>query len=155
MNGNPGSTELAFLTPWPADFRYVLALQEASVVAMAGPTNGNLIERIGGLISDVEPRRVTCHVQISPGMSDGVRRLVQARSLVDARAKHSLSQSGRSVFSASGRKTVTPEATHHFPAPVSRCSSCFSRAIRGQRGQASVFHWATHSEMVEALPIAR
>ena len=30
--GNPGSTELAFLTPWPADLRYVLALQEASAV---------------------------------------------------------------------------------------------------------------------------
>jgi benzoylformate decarboxylase len=35
MFGNPGSTEIAFLTPWPADLRYVLALQEASVVAMA------------------------------------------------------------------------------------------------------------------------
>ncbi|WP_263351936.1 benzoylformate decarboxylase [Acidicapsa acidisoli] len=33
--GNPGSTELAFLTPWPADLHYVLALQEASAVAMA------------------------------------------------------------------------------------------------------------------------
>src|ERR1700743_3733471 len=33
--GNPGATELAFLTPWPADLRYVLALQEASAVAMA------------------------------------------------------------------------------------------------------------------------
>jgi len=33
--GNPGSTELAFLDDWPADFRYVLALQEASVVGMA------------------------------------------------------------------------------------------------------------------------
>lgn len=33
--GNPGSTELAFLTPWPADLRYVLALHEASAVAMA------------------------------------------------------------------------------------------------------------------------
>src|SRR5271170_2652925 len=33
--GNPGSTELAFLTPWPADLRYVLVLQEASAVAMA------------------------------------------------------------------------------------------------------------------------
>ena len=31
--GNPGSTELAFLTPWPADLRCVLALQEASAVA--------------------------------------------------------------------------------------------------------------------------
>src|SRR5689334_3293160 len=33
--GNPGSTELPFLDRWPKDFRYVLGLQEASVVAMA------------------------------------------------------------------------------------------------------------------------
>ncbi len=33
--GNPGSTELPFFKQWPADFRYILGLQEASVVAMA------------------------------------------------------------------------------------------------------------------------
>lgn len=33
--GNPGTTEIAFLTDWPDDFHYVLALQESSVVAMA------------------------------------------------------------------------------------------------------------------------
>lgn len=33
--GNPGSTELGFLTGWPEDFRYVLGLSEAAVVAMA------------------------------------------------------------------------------------------------------------------------
>ena len=33
--GNPGSTEEPFLQDFPADFRYVLALQEASAVAMA------------------------------------------------------------------------------------------------------------------------
>src|SRR5579885_646446 len=33
--GNPGSTELPFFKNWPADFRYILGLQEASVVAMA------------------------------------------------------------------------------------------------------------------------
>lgn len=33
--GNPGSTELPFLLGWPDDLRYVLALQEASAVAMA------------------------------------------------------------------------------------------------------------------------
>ena len=33
--GNPGSTELTFLQDWPNDLRYVLGLQEASVVAMA------------------------------------------------------------------------------------------------------------------------
>ena len=33
--GNPGSTELTFLQDWPNDLRYVLGLQEATVVAMA------------------------------------------------------------------------------------------------------------------------
>ncbi len=33
--GNPGSTELPFLSGFPSDFRYVLGLQEAVVVAMA------------------------------------------------------------------------------------------------------------------------
>src|SRR5882757_11406807 len=33
--GNPGSTEQTFLRDFPEDFTYVLALQEASVVAMA------------------------------------------------------------------------------------------------------------------------
>jgi benzoylformate decarboxylase len=33
--GNPGSTEQPFLQEFPADFSYVLALQEASVIAMA------------------------------------------------------------------------------------------------------------------------
>ena len=33
--GNPGSTELSFLKNFPPDFQYVLALQEASAVAMA------------------------------------------------------------------------------------------------------------------------
>ncbi len=35
MFGNPGSTELPFLDRFPADFKYVLGLQEASVVGMA------------------------------------------------------------------------------------------------------------------------
>ncbi|MDH2351246.1 benzoylformate decarboxylase [Bradyrhizobium sp. SSUT18] len=33
--GNPGSTELPFLSDWPEDIDYVLALQEASAVGMA------------------------------------------------------------------------------------------------------------------------
>jgi benzoylformate decarboxylase len=33
--GNPGSTELKFLKDWPADFRYIMGLQEGCVVAMA------------------------------------------------------------------------------------------------------------------------
>jgi benzoylformate decarboxylase len=33
--GNPGSTEMTFLQDFPSDFQYILALQEASVMAMA------------------------------------------------------------------------------------------------------------------------
>ncbi len=33
--GNPGSTELPFLSDWPGDIDYVLGLQEASVIGMA------------------------------------------------------------------------------------------------------------------------
>src|SRR4051812_17914553 len=33
--GNPGSTEEPFLAQFPADFRYILGLHEAVVVAMA------------------------------------------------------------------------------------------------------------------------
>jgi benzoylformate decarboxylase len=33
--GNPGSTELTFLSDWPDDIDYVLGLQEASVIGMA------------------------------------------------------------------------------------------------------------------------
>src|SRR6476469_10468392 len=33
--GNPGSTELPLFKDFPSDFRYVLGLQEASVVGMA------------------------------------------------------------------------------------------------------------------------
>src|SRR3979490_3240054 len=35
MVGNPGSTELPFLSDWPDDIDYVLGLQEASVIGMA------------------------------------------------------------------------------------------------------------------------
>src|SRR5438477_7283618 len=35
MFGNPGSTELPMLADFPADFRYVLGLQEATAVGMA------------------------------------------------------------------------------------------------------------------------
>ncbi|HEV2258343.1 MAG TPA: thiamine pyrophosphate-binding protein, partial [Streptosporangiaceae bacterium] len=33
--GNPGSTEQTFLQEFPDDFSYILALQEASAIAMA------------------------------------------------------------------------------------------------------------------------
>src|ERR1035437_619992 len=47
----------------------------------------------------------------------------------------------------------TPQATDLIR--MSGCSSCFPQVVRRQRGKASVLNWATHSEVVEALPIAR
>src|SRR6266568_9649867 len=35
------------------------------------------------------------------------------------------------------------------------CLSCFPRVVRRQGGKASVLDWATHSEVVQALPVAR
>src|ERR1019366_3555905 len=51
----------------------------------------------------------------------------------------------------------TSQCTPHAAEPIqmSGCSPCFPRVVRRQRGKASVLDWATHSEMVEALPIAR
>lgn len=37
--GNPGSTELPFLKDFPDDFRYVLALQEASALGLPSSTS--------------------------------------------------------------------------------------------------------------------
>ena len=37
--GNPGSTELPFLKNFPEDFRYVLGMQEATVLGMAEATS--------------------------------------------------------------------------------------------------------------------
>jgi benzoylformate decarboxylase len=49
--GNPGSTELRMFRAWPDDFRYVLALQEASAVGIAA----------GHAISTGRPALVTLH----------------------------------------------------------------------------------------------
>jgi len=40
--GNPGSTEETFLKDFPNDFKYVMALQEASVVGIAGGLSESL-----------------------------------------------------------------------------------------------------------------
>ena len=58
--GNPGSTEETFLQEFPDDFSYVLALQEASAIAMADAF-AQLARRhaghqlLGGRAADLEP----------------------------------------------------------------------------------------------------
>jgi benzoylformate decarboxylase len=65
--GNPGSTEIAFLTDLPSDFEFVLALNEASVVGMA---TGYAMAR--GL-----PSFVNLHT--APGLGNAVNAIANAR----------------------------------------------------------------------------
>ncbi|MFY1700577.1 benzoylformate decarboxylase [Micromonospora sp. WMMA1923] len=64
--GNPGSTEEPFLQDFPADFHYVLALQEASAVAMAD----------GYAQATQGPAHVNLHT--APGTGNGMGNLVTA-----------------------------------------------------------------------------
>ncbi|WDZ87006.1 benzoylformate decarboxylase [Micromonospora cathayae] len=64
--GNPGSTEQPFLQDFPADFRYVHALQEASAVAMAD----------GYAQATGRPAHVNLHT--APGTGNGMGNLVTA-----------------------------------------------------------------------------
>ncbi|SCF35466.1 benzoylformate decarboxylase [Micromonospora viridifaciens] len=64
--GNPGSTEEPFLRDFPADFRYVHALQEAAAVAMAD----------GYAQATARPVHVNLHT--APGTGNGMGNLVTA-----------------------------------------------------------------------------
>jgi benzoylformate decarboxylase len=64
--GNPGSTEEPFLGDFPADFSYVLALQEASAVAMAD----------GYAQATGQPAHVNLHT--APGTGNAMGNLVTA-----------------------------------------------------------------------------
>ena len=65
--GNPGSTELPFLSAFPADFRYVLGLQEAIVVGMAD----------GYAQASGRPTLVNLHT--APGVGNAMGALFNAR----------------------------------------------------------------------------
>lgn len=64
--GNPGSTEQPFLQDFPEDFNYVLALQEASVIAMADA------------FAQVTGRPALVNLHSSAGMGNSVGNLVAA-----------------------------------------------------------------------------
>jgi hypothetical protein len=65
--GNPGSTEVAFLTDLPSDLNYVLGLHEGSVVGMAS----------GYAIARQAPAFVNLHT--APGLGNAVNAIVNAR----------------------------------------------------------------------------
>ncbi|MEU3302194.1 benzoylformate decarboxylase [Streptomyces sp. NPDC006678] len=64
--GNPGSTEQTFLQDFPEDFTYVLALQEASVIAMADA------------FAQVTRRPALVNVHSSAGLGNAMGNLVAA-----------------------------------------------------------------------------
>lgn len=65
--GNPGSTEIPFLTDFPADLEFVLGLHEGSVVGMAS----------GYALATGRPAFVNLHT--SPGLGNAVNAIVCAR----------------------------------------------------------------------------
>src|ERR1700750_3242350 len=64
--GNPGSTEETFLQEFPGDFRYILALQEASAIAMADA------------FAQVTRRPALVNLHSSAGMGNALGNLVAA-----------------------------------------------------------------------------
>jgi len=65
--GNPGSTEVPFLTDLPGDFTFVLGLHEGSVVGMAS----------GYAIARGEPSFVNLHT--APGLGNAINAIANAR----------------------------------------------------------------------------
>jgi benzoylformate decarboxylase len=65
--GNPGSTEIPFLTDLPADIEFVLGLHEGSVVGMA----------TGYAIARDEPSFVNLHT--APGLGNAINAIANAR----------------------------------------------------------------------------
>ncbi len=66
--GNPGSTELPMLTDFPDDFRYILALQEASAVGIAD----------GYAQASGKPALVNLHT--APGVGNGMGAIFNAQA---------------------------------------------------------------------------
>jgi benzoylformate decarboxylase len=67
--GNPGSTEIPFLTDLPDDIRFVLGLHEGSVVGIA----------TGYALARGEPAFVNLHT--APGMGNAINAIVNARDV--------------------------------------------------------------------------
>ena len=65
--GNPGSTEIPFLTDLPADIRFVLGLHEGTVVGMAS----------GYALARDRPAFVNLHT--APGLGNAVNAIANAR----------------------------------------------------------------------------
>jgi benzoylformate decarboxylase len=131
--GNPGSTELPFLTDWPADFTYIPALQEASATSMAdgyaqssdrpalvnlhtGPGLGNAMGAIEAAYYNATPLVVTAGQQ--------VRAMIAMRALLTNDAPGALA-------SPYVKKTLEPARPQDVPVLLQQAYHLAMTAPRG------------------------
>jgi benzoylformate decarboxylase len=126
--GNPGSTELAMLGPFPPDFRYVLGLQEAVAVGMADG-----FAQASGNVTHV-------NLHTAPGVGNAVGAIFNARAnkaplLVTA------GQQARSLITM--QATLTNRDAVEVPKPYVKWSHEPPRAADVPFALAQAIHHAT------------
>jgi len=126
--GNPGSTELPMLGPFPEDFRYVLGLQEAVAVGMADG-----FAQASGNVTHV-------NLHTAPGVGNGVGAIFNARAnraplLVTA------GQQARSLMTMGA--TLTNRDAVEVPKPYVKWSYEPPRAADVPFALAQAIHYAT------------
>jgi benzoylformate decarboxylase len=126
--GNPGSTELPMLGPFPDDFRYVLGLQEAVAVGMADG-----FAQASGRVTHV-------NLHTAPGVGNGVGAIFNARAnkaplLVTA------GQQARSLMTM--QATLTNAQAVEVPKPFVKWSYEPPRAADVPFALAQAIHHAT------------
>src|SRR5215469_8998250 len=156
--GNPGSTELPFLSDWPDDIDYVLGLQEASVVGMAdgyaqatrnaGFVNLHSAAGVGNALGNI----YTAHRNQTPLVITAGQ---QARSILALQAF--LYAERASEFPRPYVKySVEPARPEDVPAAIARA---FHVAMQPPCGPAFVSvpidDWAQPAEPVDARRIGR
>jgi benzoylformate decarboxylase len=156
--GNPGSTELPFLSDWPDDIDYVLGLQEASVIGMAdgyaqatrnaGFVNLHSAAGVGNALGNI----FTAHRNQTPLVITAGQ---QARSILPLQAF--LYAERASEFPRPYVKfSVEPARPEDVPAAIARA---YYVAMQPPRGPTFVSvpidDWTHQVERVEARSISR
>jgi benzoylformate decarboxylase len=156
--GNPGSTELPFLSDWPDDIDYVLGLQEASVIGMAdgyaqatrnaGFVNLHSAAGVGNALGNI----YTAHRNQTPLVITAGQ---QARSLLPQQAF--LQAERASEFPRPYVKfSVEPARAEDVPAAIARA---YYLAMQPPCGPTFVSvpidDWTHHTQQVAARNVSR
>ena len=148
--GNPGSTELPFLSDWPDDIDYVLGLQEASVVGMAdgyaqATRNAGFVNLHSGAgVGNALGNIYTAHRNQTPLVITAGQ---QARSILPLQAflhaerasefprpyvKYSSSRRAPKTCRQRSRAPITSRCSRPAGRPSSRCRSTTGRVRRSR-----------------------